>query len=148
MRYLLYESDVQTVALSKEIEFIKSYIELMRLRYDEDTLTVKVEYPESADEVAVPSFLFLSFVENAFKHGININQQSFIAICFSVDGDWLSFSILNSKSDDKSILSEASGIGMENVRKRLHLLYRDRYSLEINSQENYHGVVLKIPING
>ena len=146
MRYLLYESDVQTVALGKEIEFVKSYIELMRLRYDEDSLSIKVEYPESTDKIFVPSFLFLSFVENAFKHGISLYKHSFIDIRFSTDGDWLLFNILNSKSDSKSTLSEASGIGMENVRKRLDLLYKDKYSLKINSQDDRYEVVLKVLI--
>ena len=145
MRYLLYESDVQTVALKKEIEFVKSYIELMRLRYDEDSLTVKIEYPENIDEIAVPSFLFLSFIENAFKHGVSLYKHSFIDINFSVDNNLLSFNIRNSISDNKSTMPDASGIGMENVCKRLNLLYQDRYLLKINSQDDYHEVILKIP---
>ena len=146
MRYLLYESDDQKVTLSKELEFMKSYIELMRLRYDEESLTVEIDYPESTDEIVVSSFLFLSFIENAFKHGISQNEHSFVKICFAVEDKWLSFSIRNTKSDEKSTISEASGIGMENVRKRLNLLYQDKYTLEINSEDDYHEVVLKIPI--
>jgi len=146
MRYLLYESDVQTVALSKEIGFVKSYIELMRLRYDEDSLTVEVEYPEDTDDIAVPSFLFLSFIENAFKHGISLYKHSFINISFSTDNNMLSFSVMNSISDNKPTMSEASGIGMENVSKRLNLLYHDKYFLKTTLHDDYHEVILKIPI--
>ena len=146
MRYLLYESDVQTVALSKEIEFMKSYIELMRLRYDEESLTVEVEYPENTDEVAVPSFLFFSFIENAFKHGISLYKHSFIDLRFSIESNLLIFSVRNSISDNKPTMSEASGIGLENVRKRLNLIYQDRYFLRTTLQDDYHEVILKIPI--
>ena len=146
MRYLLYESDVQTVSLSKEIGFVKSYIELMRLRYDEDSLTVEVEYPEDTDAIAVPSFLFLSFIENAFKHGISLYKHSFINISFSTDNNMLSFSVRNSISDNKPTMSEASGIGMDNVSKRLNLLYHDKYFLKTTLHDDYHEVVLKIPL--
>ena len=146
MRYLLYESDIRTVSLSKEIEFVKSYIELMRLRYDEESLTVEVEYPEDTDEISVPSFLFLSFIENAFKHGISLYKHSFVNISFSTAGNMLTFSVRNSISDSSPTMSEASGIGMENVSKRLNLLYQDRYFLETTSNDDFHEVVLKIPI--
>ena len=147
MRYLLYESDIQTVALSKEMEFVKSYIELMRLRYDENSLAIEVEYPENIDNIAVPPFLFLPFIENAFKHGVNPCKRSYINIRFHADCEWLSFDIRNSKSDYHSTISEASGIGLENTRKRLHLLYQDKYFLKIDSLDDSYEVTLKIPVN-
>ena len=148
MRYLLYESDIQTVTLNKEIEFVKSYIELMRLRYDESSLILEVEYPETLDDIAVPPFLFLPFIENAFKHGVNPYNRSYINIRFHADSKWLSFNIRNSKSDYHSTIPEAAGIGLENTRKRLNLLYREQYFLKINSLEDSYEIILIIPVNG
>ncbi len=147
MRYLLYEADVQKVSLKKEIEFIESYIELMRLRYDENNLTVETVYPTNTEIIAVPPFLFLSFIENAFKHGINLHDHSSIHIQFVIDNDWLTFIVSNSKSDIVFDTNEASGIGLENVRKRLNLLFKDNYTLNILSTNDLYQASLKIPIN-
>jgi len=146
MRYLLYEADMQKVNLEKEIMFIESYIKLMRLRYDEKSLMIKTEYPACAQSVFVPPFLFLPFIENAFKHGINTLAPSLIEIRFHVDGDWLTFDISNNKSGIDSVTGEASGIGLENVQKRLDLVFDDKYTLDIKSTENKYDVKLIIPL--
>jgi LytS/YehU family sensor histidine kinase len=171
MRYLLYESDIQKVLLRKEIDFINSYIELMRLRFDVYNLKVETEYPENADAVSVPSFLFLSFIDNAFKYGVHPRIRSVIKICFSVSAknDRLTFRIANSLWDDtvrrtessgsippsKGVggcnipthQTESSGIGLENVRKRLDLIYHDNYTLDIRTSDNTFEVTLKIPVS-
>ena len=147
MRYLLYESDVQQVSLKKEIDFIENYIELMRLRYDEDNMTIETEYPDSAETIYVPSSLFLSFIENAFKHGVNPRSHSLIKFEFSVKTDWLTFRIINNRWDVTVYKTETTGIGLENVRKRLDLIYKDKYTLDINSSDNIYEVILKIPIS-
>ncbi len=147
MRYLLYEADVQKVSLKKEIEFIESYIELMRLRYDERSLTIETEYPTNTETIAVPSFLFLSFIENAFKHGIDLHARSSIQIEFVVDNDWLTLTVSNSKSSVFADMDEASGIGLENVRKRLNLIFKDNYTLSIRSTYDKYEIILKIPVN-
>ena len=146
MRYLLYECDVQNVSLKKEIDFIESYIELMRLRYDEANLIVETEYPDSIENVAVPSSLFLSFIENAFKHGVHTHERSLIKIKFAVENNRLTFSVLNNRWDNTSDQTETTGIGLENVKKRLDLIYRDNYILDIQLSENFYLVNLKIPI--
>jgi hypothetical protein len=146
MRYMLYESNVQKVALMKEIDFIESYIELIRLRYDEDNLTIKTDYPDIAETVYVPSFLFLSFIENAFKHGIHPNDHSTIIILFSIETGRLKFCITNNRWKVATHQTETAGIGLENVRKRLDLIYRDDYTLDIHSSDNVYEVILTIPI--
>ena len=146
MRYLLYESDVQKVSLKKEIDFIESYIELMRLRYDEANLIVETAYPDSTEAVAVPSSIFLSFIENAFKHGVHSQERSLIRIKFSVENEWLIFSVLNNRWDMTSNQTETTGIGLENVRKRLDLIYSDKYTLDLQLSDNFYLVNLKIPI--
>jgi LytS/YehU family sensor histidine kinase len=147
MRYLLYESDVQNVLLKKEIDFIQSYIELMRLRYDDDNLTIETEYPDNMENVYVPSSLFLSFIENAFKHGIHPRNHSLITISFSVKDNWLIFRIVNCRWNITTQQTETTGIGLENVRKRLDLIYKDKYILAIRSIDNIYEVILKIPIS-
>ena len=146
MRYMLYEADVQKVSLKKEIEFIESYIELMRLRYDENILTVETEYPAVTDEIFIPSFLFLSFIENAFKHGVVFHQHSLICIHFSHKNGRLVFTISNNKSGVVSTMAEKSGIGLENVRKRLDLIFKNDYILKIDTADDSHIIYLNIPV--
>jgi len=146
MRYLLYEADVQKVSLKKEIEFIESYIELMRLRYDENILTVETEYPAVSEDIAVPSLLFLSFVENAFKYGVFLNVPSLIRIRFVHENGRLTFTVQNNKSDDVFAISETSGIGLDNVQKRLDLIFKDDYQLEIISKDDTYSLYLNIPV--
>jgi len=147
MRYLLYECEAENVLLKREINFIEGYIELMRLRYDEDDMTIETDYPSDIDTVRVPPFCFLPFLENAFKHGVHPSERSFMKISFSVEND-LTFSIINSHWDDAPTLPQnnASGIGLENVRKRLDLIYHDNYTLDIQHIDNEYTVTLKIPV--
>ncbi len=146
MRYLLYESEPEKVSLKKEIEFIGSYIELMRLRYDETNLEIVFEYPRQTDEVFVPAFLFLSFIENAFKHGIHPTDRSFIRLAFVVnEKGHLQFSMKNSIGNRQESVREASGIGIENIKKRLDILYKDNYELKIQENPDEFEVLLLIP---
>ena len=147
MRYLLYESDVQKVLLKKEIEFIESYIELMRLRYDEENLTVETDFPNNIENVWVPSSLFLSFIENAFKHGVHPVLHSTISIRFIIEDDRLTFRITNKLRNSMTPSIETAGIGLDNVRKRLDLIYRDNYTLDIDTLDNIYKVTLKIPLS-
>ena len=148
MRYLLYESDLEKTSLTKEIEFIESYIELMRLRYDEKQLKIQLNYPKNTDTVCIPSLLFISFVENAFKHGISIKKTSLIEISFQIENDRLILYVRNNNFAHQAIngIDEKSGIGLENIKKRLQLTYKDDYTLFIKEDENWHEVTLNIPI--
>ncbi len=147
MRYLLYESDEESVSLKKEVEFMESYIELMRLRYHEQDLEIQMVSPENRENIRVPAFLFLSLIENAFKHGVKPGTQSYIKIVFSFKEEekLLCLSIENGKHPVHEGTHEASGIGHENLRKRLDLLYKDRYRLEISDEEKSFRVYLEIP---
>jgi two-component sensor histidine kinase len=146
MRYLLYESNTQHVLLKKEIDFVESYIELMRLRYDEENLSIETKYPDNIENVYVPTALFLSFIENAFKHGVNPQDYSKIEIKFSVENEFLTFRIVNNRWDEKFYQTEGTGIGLENVRKRLDLIYKSNYTLDIQASGNIFDVILKIPV--
>ncbi len=147
MRHILYDASASFVQLSKEIEFLGSYVELMRLRYTK-ALKVRCSFPEQTDGYYVPSLLFVSFVENAFKHGVAYNGKSNIDIRMWVDGERICFSCENSCVAGNSSVRENSysGIGIENVRKRLSLMYGEEYSLEIKRDKKTFSVTLKIPV--
>ena len=146
MRYMLYETNTQKVPLKKEIEFIESYIELMRMRYEDDMLTVETEYPAVTDNIFVPSFLFLSFIENAFKHGVDLHEHSLICLWFAHENGRLTFTVRNKKSGKVYSITEKSGIGLENVRKRLDLIFKDNYTLHIQPDDVIYEVNLNIPV--
>ena len=142
MRYLLYESDHQYVSMSKTIEFIKKYLNLMKLRYT-DQVTVNLVVPESCPEdvVAAP-LVFVPFVENAFKHGVSYDKPSTIDIDIKREGGRLLFHCRNSKSGVKH---EYGGVGLNNVTKRLELIYGSDYSLDIKDDEATYDVLLNLP---
>jgi len=147
MRYMLYETDNDKVPLSKEIEFINSYIELMRIKYDESKVEIKTLYPTNIQSVYVPSLLFLPFIENAFKHGISIKYKSWIEINFYIDFQTIVLNLKNSNHPDKNNKNfiEKSGIGLDNIKKRLTILYKNEFDLQINTTETVFDVTLKIP---
>ena len=143
MRHLLYDSEGKTNSIKKEIEFIESYIELMKLRFS-SKVKVNVEIPTDVPDKTIPPLLFTSLLENAFKHGISYNKTSFINILMNFSDDKLHFEIENSnhpKTDEK-----ASGIGIENTKKRLALLFKDNFDFDISETEEIYKVNLNIPL--
>lgn len=148
MRHVLYDAPSSFVTLAKEVEFLNSYIDLMRLRYT-DSLKVECSFPCDVDGHRIPSLLFVSFVENAFKHGVSYNGKSFIKAVLSVDDKFISFFCSNScvAQSESGLPSHHSGIGIDNVRKRLSLIYGEDYSLEIKRDKSEFCVILKIPVS-
>lgn len=146
MRYLLYESEKGTTTLKKEIEFLKSYVDLMKLRVDEE-IDITLEISVQDEEIQIHPLLFISFVENAFKHGISYNEKSFIHIELKQDASVLEFSCLNSLSIQNKITNAYSGVGLDNIKKRLSLLYNNSYELVIEEKESSFVVNLKLPIH-
>ena len=136
MRYMLYETNVAEVPLSKEIDFMKKYIDLMKLRVSDKT-TVLYSFPEEETNLKIAPLLFISLIENAFKHGVAANQESEIHIELTVNMDGLKFKTKNANfpknTDDKS----GSGIGIANVQKRLKLLYPDKFKFNTFIEDNY-----------
>ncbi|MGB8491469.1 MAG: histidine kinase, partial [Bacteroidales bacterium] len=122
MRYLLYESEQGDTKLSNEIEFMNNYIDLMKLRMSEK-VNLTVSFPEHYNDMAVPPLLFIPFIENAFKHGVSYRSNSFIRIEMEVKQKSITFRCDNSIANGNgSTAKEHSGIGLENVSKRLNLL--------------------------
>lgn len=144
MRYVLYDTEQATLPLEKELCFLTNYVDLMKLRYT-DRVEIRLLFPENIPDVKVPPLLFLPFLENAFKHGVSYRHRSFIHCSVRVTGNRLECEIANSRFDDGNMRSE-NGIGLENVRKRLRLLYNDSYTLEINDEKELFKTLLTIPV--
>ncbi len=143
MRFVLYEGNKQGVPLDREIAFLQNYITLMKLRYT-DKVKITVDTPASMPNKEVPPLMFITFVENAFKHGVSYRLESFIEVKIESREDHLVFSCRNSKipkEDDKH-----GGVGLTNVKQRLDLIYGDRYTLDINDEQNTYTVKLTIPL--
>ena len=127
---------------------MNDFIELMRLRYT-DKLKVTVDFAEDAQGVYVPSLLFVPFVENAFKHGVTYNKKTLINVSLNIDeaGEKVLFVCRNTLPDTaKNAALSFGGIGVENARKRLELLYGGKARLHIGNDGEWYNVELKIPI--
>ncbi|MCR4854433.1 MAG: histidine kinase [Prevotella sp.] len=127
LRYAMYETNKQQVDLGGEIDFMRNYIELMSLRCNNRT-TIDYQLDNVDKNVKIAPLLFISLIENAFKHGTSTNRESFIRIRFSQQGDALVFDCENSNFPKNDTDRSGSGIGLENTRRRLELLYHDRYT--------------------
>ncbi len=144
MRYVVYDAGGNVISLKEDIKFIKNYIELMRIRYTDD-VDVKFNYPKSLPaKVDVPPLIFIVFVENAFKHGVSYSANSYIYVDLKYEEGYVIGRFENSISEQSR--KSAPGIGLENVRKRLDLIYEDDYELDIKDMGNNYCVTLKIPI--
>jgi hypothetical protein len=129
MRYLLYETGTK-VPLKKEFEFLSSYFDLMRIRYSEQ-VEIVFKLPDQIPEVQVPPLLTISLIENAFKHGISYESNSYINAEYSLSGNNLEFRISNS---DFRVATDGSGIGLTNVRKQLDVLFSQEYDLQFRDE--------------
>jgi len=148
MRYLLYDSGRGTTTLAKEIEFLMSYIKLMQLRVDE-SVKVNFEFPSEFSNVNIPPLLFISFIENAFKHGVSYMEPSSLSFKLVQEINSLEFiavnSILGDHNDPAGGIGIHKGLGLENIKKRLKLLYGDKYQLIIGQTDHDFNVKLVIP---
>ncbi len=144
MRYVLYEGNKTMAPLQKELNFITHYVELMRIRYT-DKVRITTRLPQSIPDVQVPSLLFTTFVENAFKHGVSYRRPSFIEVSCSVDPetDEVVFACRNSRKPEDE--ERHGGVGLQNAKKRLQIIYGDSYTLHIVSNEEEYNVLLRLP---
>ncbi|WP_299251830.1 histidine kinase [uncultured Aquimarina sp.] len=143
MRYMLYEANVPKVSLTKEIEYLKNYVDLEKLRFE---TTIDISFNSEMDkDYEISPFLLIPFVENAFKHGTSSSKKSWIVINIFTKQDALVMLVENAKLINKNEQHElVGGIGFKNVRKRLDLLYPNKYSLNIEDNELSYEIILKI----
>ena len=143
MRFILYEGDKQGVPLSREFDFIRNYVTLMSLRYT-DKVSITVDLPPDVPDATVPPLMLISFIENAFKHGISYQHPSFVDIRVAIEDGRLHFHCSNSKADKPN--EEKGGVGLANVKQRLNLLYDNNYTLNIKDEADAYNVELDIPL--
>lgn len=145
-RIMLYECNKEFYPVKEEIALIKNYIELEKIRYDQ-RLELKILLPENIEEdLTIPPLLFFTFVENSFKHGCrNDVGQPFVNIEISIENDELIFKSENSVPNTAQKVSEYGGIGLENTRKRLELIYENEYVFKNSLEGQRYHVYLKIP---
>ena len=143
MRYILYDGERNGVSLKREIQFLDNYVRLMRLRYT-SSVRIDVEVPETVPDRHIPPLMLIIFVENAFKHGISYSEDSFVEVKVAVNGERLVFCCRNSKHHNTETDAKG-GVGLVNVRRRLDLLYGDRYALDVDDSDGEYGVRLELP---
>jgi two-component system, LytTR family, sensor kinase len=144
MRYMIYDSNAENVPLSREIAYLEDCITLNKLRYADDEAMVTFDCPPQPGSAMIAPMLFIPFVENAFKHGVAIGQTSAIDIAIVISGQHLIFTCINSIFSVKKMLDETSGIGLENVKRRLDLLYPGKHNLQISEDGGKYIVKLEI----
>ncbi|RYF99338.1 MAG: hypothetical protein EOO02_17125 [Chitinophagaceae bacterium] len=140
MRYMLYNND-ELISVSTEINYIRRYIQLQQLRFDE-MIDVTLEITGHESGMKIPPLLLIPFIENAFKHGVGANGKGKISIIIELKKDEIRFSSSNLKQ--QSMKDHQGGIGIQNVRKRLDLIYPGRYKLVIEDKGNNFNVKLDI----
>lgn len=143
MRYLLYETTAERVSLSKEIDFMKKYIELMQLRTSNNTI-IHASFPNVDLSIQVSPLLFISLIENAFKHGVAASQESEIVFMMTMDEKQILFVTKNIYLPKDTTDKSGSGIGLMNLKKRLDLIYPNGHKLESEIREGMYVSTLQI----
>jgi len=146
MRYMLYDTKGQKVALSKEISYLNNYIALQKLRFgNEVEILYHIDAGTNDEEHMIEPMLLVPFVENAFKHGVVHLENPKISISLSVKEDILIFEVLNQVDDQpEASKDESSGIGLANVRSRLEMLYKNRHNLKIKTDHQQFHIHLTL----
>lgn len=147
LRYVLYENSGNFVPLERELDFIHNYVELMRIRLNPDVnMEINIDVAETGKTVA--PLLFITLIENAFKHGISPSQPSFIHVdIHQNDGKQLNCTIRNSYFPKSESDQSGSGIGLENLRRRLEILYPHKHILRTEKEGDTFVSELIIPLN-
>lgn len=145
MRYMLYKSNEKEVPLDQEIKYIENYLALERTRYG-DKARIEFDYVgEPASQYKVAPLLFITFLENSFKHGLSQSIEHGFVECFIyTENGVIDYTLQNSKTTERDDNYFQGGIGLVNVKRRLELIYPKRYQLDIHETEDTYVVNLKI----
>jgi sensor histidine kinase YesM len=150
LRYSVYDARELFVPLKNELAYINDYIEFEKIRIG-DRLVLQTAFEESVDpSLTIAPLLLIVFIENAFKHAKNTTDQKiYIYITLKTWGNAILFSVKNSSNgvtDQQSIVNDHSGFGLDNVTKRLELLYKDKYDLQIQHEDGFYHVLLNLKV--
>ena len=144
LRYMLYDCKEAKVPLSKELEYIRNYIDLKLLK-DSQGMNVKVDLDDSQPNIMIAPLLFIPFIENAFKHSkIEDLEKGWIAIRLHLEHNHLVFEVRNSMPEEDFTKDAIGGIGLENVKRQLELAYPQQHELNIDIKEDSYNVQLQI----
>lgn len=145
MEYILYEAKGKKISLYNEIKYVQNYIDLEKLRYGNE-LHVEIYIQGNIENIQVPPLLFLPFIENCFKHGTKDNNYLNVSIYFEKATDnYLIFSVVNNYNQFTNKVKN-QGIGNKNIKRRLELLFEDKFTLEIKGDKQKYSVKLTIPL--
>ena len=145
LRYILYECNQPLVPLDKELKMLKDYILLEQIRYGNE-LDLNIDLPDNTTNLQIAPLLLLPFVENSFKHGAShMLEQPWISLHIMVEDTWMKMKLLNGKLPDR-VAASPNGIGINNVIKRLELLYPQKHYLSISNDEEVFIVNLKVQL--
>jgi len=142
MRHFMQNSDQKQISLAEEVDFLQQYISLMQLRLMDKT-TVQVDFPKQVPQLTIAPLLFISLVENAFKHGVSATTTTTLSFSLRVEGDTIIFRSENTKIPTQESLY-SSGIGIDNLKKWLTLLYPERHQYTIEEKEGKYIAQLTI----
>ena len=147
MRYMLYESNDAQVPLDREIDYLRNYVELQKIRFEED-VDIRLHIEGEADIQPIEPMLLIPFVENAFKHGVGMIEAPFIDIFLKIAPAELKFEVRNKISDyPEEDKDSSSGIGLKNVRRRLELLYPHQHRLQASQEGDTYIVKLSLQLS-
>ena len=142
-RFMLYDSSSKYIPITKEVKYIQDYIEMQQLRYADEEVIIKLKLEGDLENTNISPFMLIPFVENAFKYGVKIHQNSIIRIEIKILNGSLFFKVRNKIQQSKNN-HVYSGIGIANVKKRLELVYPDNFELNICNDETHYEVQLRI----
>lgn len=143
LRYALYDSENQTVPVKGEIEFMQNYVNLMMLRCGEST-SVTCEFEDVHGDVQIAPLLFISLIENAFKHGVNVRKESSVNMSLKQEGRDLVFRCQNTLFPKPESEHIGSGIGLENMKRRLDLIYPGAYEYECKEEDGQYKACVRL----
>jgi len=146
LRYVLYESEDVKVKLGKEVDYIKNFIEFQRIKI-EGIPNIHVDIDRADRMQMIEPMLLIPFVENSFKHSkIEDTENGWISMSLTSDEEAIHFEVNNSIPDTKAAVDKNSGIGIENVKRRLQYLYPDNHTIDITTDDNQYKLELKIQV--
>jgi sensor histidine kinase YesM len=146
MRFMLYDTNTDEIPLSKELEYIGNFIELQKLRYEKGELDMQFELLINSSNMRIAPLILIPFVENAFKHSYRPGGTSVIKLNVTAQSGILYFNVMNNIGKNAAEDINESGVGLENVKSRLRLLYPGKHKLEINGSEDMFTVSLKVEL--
>lgn len=146
LRFMLYESNTDKIPLIEEIEYIKKYVDLQKIRTSNDNL-VKFEISGNASSKYIAPMIFIHFIENAFKYSTNKKIKNAINIRFDISENQLSFFCENHYKTSNDTNPDKNGIGVQLIKQKLDLIYKKAYNMNVREEDNWYIVDLKIQLD-